>query len=83
MKNPGHSRDLGACAPPGTRTLNPLITGPIYSMLLRGARNIFISWAFAASGTLVAVRRLRMLPVESRPVSRTASRHATDGRQAM
>jgi hypothetical protein len=65
--------DLGCCAPPGTRTPNPLIVGPICSMLLVDARKPYISWAFATLWSLVAVTRLLTLPVESRPVSRTES----------
>jgi hypothetical protein len=55
------------------RTPNPLIVGPICSMLLVDARKPYISWAFATLWSLVAVTRLLTLPVESRPVSRTES----------
>jgi hypothetical protein len=56
-----------------SRTPNPLVVGPICSMLLVDARKPYISWAFATLWSLVAVTRLLTLPVESRPVSRTES----------
>src|SRR6266496_3366964 len=45
---PGQRSDLGFCAPPGTRTPNPLIIGLICSTLPYAARNPFTSRVLVA-----------------------------------
>jgi hypothetical protein len=63
--------DLGFCAPPGTRTPNPLIVGLVCSSLLVAVRNCALTWAFAVRSCFVGATRSVTLPVESRPVSRS------------
>ena len=58
----------GLCAPPGTRTPNPLIIELIYSMLPYVARNPFISRVLVALWSFVATAGSLKLPVGSRTV---------------